>query len=392
MKKVGIITHYYGSHNIGGLLQSYALCLALNQLGVDAEQICYQPNLPTRESRMLAKKMQLEQALCCSPGQLFGKIMEKLQYRIRRNISNDTACIDLQWKRFKEFEESIPHSKKVYTDDTIAEADAEYDVFLCGSDIVWHPANLAHPAYHLQFADPQKRKASYAASMGRLPKTPIEKRLFSERLSGIQNISVREKSAAEYILQNEHREVEVVVDPTLLLCAEDWEKNEKLDAVPENRYAFCYFLGSNKTSREATVQYCKEKGLQIIYLPYIMNGNRSEDAPLKEFGTGLDCFGPEDVVGLIHHAECIFTDSFHAVVFSTIFGKQFFAFDRDKKGKTYSINSRIDDFLKEYGMEMHHVDVGDSLSGKETAFLQKGNIALEEAIKASYEYLKKVIE
>ena len=52
-------------------------------------------------------------------------------------------------------------------------------------------------------------------------------------------------------------------------------------------------------------------------------------------------YGPEDVVALIHHAEYVFTDSFHAVVFSTIYNKKFFAFDRDERNSTYSINARI---------------------------------------------------
>ena len=41
MTKVGIITHYYGSSNYGGVLQAYALCNFINAIGFEAEQICY---------------------------------------------------------------------------------------------------------------------------------------------------------------------------------------------------------------------------------------------------------------------------------------------------------------------------------------------------------------
>ena len=41
MKKIGVITHYFGSKNYGGLLQAYALCKFLNERGCYAEQISY---------------------------------------------------------------------------------------------------------------------------------------------------------------------------------------------------------------------------------------------------------------------------------------------------------------------------------------------------------------
>ena len=39
MKRVGIVSMYHNSRNYGGLLQAYALCKVLNDLGIIAEQI-----------------------------------------------------------------------------------------------------------------------------------------------------------------------------------------------------------------------------------------------------------------------------------------------------------------------------------------------------------------
>lgn len=61
----------------------------------------------------------------------------------------------------------------------------------------------------------------------------------------------------------------------------------------------------------------------MIYLPYIMGYARKADIALNQYGNGIYNYGPEDVVALIHHAEYVFTDSFHAVVFSTIYNKKF---------------------------------------------------------------------
>ena len=50
---------------------------------------------------------------------------------------------------------------------------------------------------------------------------------------------------------------------------------------------------------------------------------------------------------LIRNAQCVFTDSFHACLFSGIFEKAFWAFER-AEGKT---NSRLVSLLKLFGVE-----------------------------------------
>ena len=65
--------------------------------------------------------------------------------------------------------------------------------------------------------------------------------------------------------------------------------------------------------------------------------------------------GPKEFVALIHHAEYVFTDSFHAMAFSTIFEKEFYVFDRYKMSDSESMNFRIADFLKLFGMEWRRV-------------------------------------
>ena len=57
-----------------------------------------------------------------------------------------------------------------------------------------------------------------------------------------------------------------------------------------------------------------------------------------------------EFVGLVSNAEYICTDSFHATAFSTIFNKNFFAFNRFKSPK-HGTNSRIESFLKTTGLE-----------------------------------------
>ena len=52
---------------------------------------------------------------------------------------------------------------------------------------------------------------------------------------------------------------------------------------------------------------------------------------------------PEQFVSLIKYAKYVFTDSFHAVVFSNIYKKQYFVFNRSSEGE---MSSRIVDITE----------------------------------------------
>ena len=60
--KLGILTHYYGSANYGGNLQAYALCIVLESLGHEAQQVqidhtAYYENLLSPKKRGLKQKL-----------------------------------------------------------------------------------------------------------------------------------------------------------------------------------------------------------------------------------------------------------------------------------------------------------------------------------------------
>ena len=100
MKKIGIITHYYNSTNYGGVLQAYALCRRLNEAGLSAEQICYQPSPP--RAGVAKKILRRCKKLLSSCGRVFHAQAEKQ--------------IGQRKKAFAAFREAIPHSGKVYSD------------------------------------------------------------------------------------------------------------------------------------------------------------------------------------------------------------------------------------------------------------------------------------
>ena len=82
--------------------------------------------------------------------------------------------------------------------------------------------------------------------------------------------------------------------------------------------------------RDFALQRAKAQGLQI----YTVNNN------IRYANKNFYLHGPDVFLSLVHGAELVLTNSFHAVAFSLIFQKQFMVFNRAEK-----INTRMRDLL-----------------------------------------------
>lgn len=342
--KVGIITHYNNSRNYGGVLQAYALCRILKQLNVDSEQISfpltvtYVPwkKVPTRAGQKILYYLR--------QGILVNLIIGKLKTTLR-SFALRFMYPELKQKRTVAFShftnDLIPHSSKVYTSESIHECAELYDIFITGSDQVWN-LHWYNPAYFLDFVPEGKPKYSYAASMSMDFLTADEESLLREHLKGFSDISVREYQTADNLSEILGRSVHWVLDPTLLLSTEEWSGLCTARMI-EEPYMFCYFLNKENTKRRAASMYAKQKNLKIVTIPHL---NGSFTATDMYFGDiRLEAPSPEQFLSLIKYASCIFTDSFHATVFSYLFEKEYYVFCRDRqKGMDLRIYSLLELF------------------------------------------------
>lgn len=352
-KKIGIVSLYYRSLNLGGLLQSYALTKVLGNMGYDVEQICYDSSELSSEGKILEKKMKaaLLQVVGIKKILLKAYSIIKQPFVNKRN-ENIQKELKVQKQKFEEFEKFIPHSKLSYNVNNIPESNEIYEIFICGSDQVWNPFLLAHKAYFLEFVQKEKKRIAYAVSTGKSYLTEVERAVFEKYIEKFEEIGVREKSL-QVLLKTMNKESEVVLDPTLLVSKEEWLTVANFSAIPQEKYIFCYFLGDTAWQRKLAVKYAKDRKLKLIHLPYIMGRYRSCDKYLE--GEGRYDVGPREFIALIHNAECIFTDSFHAMVFSFLFKKQFYVFNRNEESGSLSMNARITDFVEIFKLESRHV-------------------------------------
>ena len=92
----------------------------------------------------------------------------------------------------------------------------------------------------------------------------------------------------------------VVLDPTLMLTANDWKTITEGFVTKDDKYVLTYFLGHPSDEQERNIQeYAKKHGCRIRRI-----------LDMRDPQTYLA--GPQDFVELFSKAEYVFTDSYHA--------------------------------------------------------------------------------
>ncbi len=201
------------------------------------------------------------------------------------------------------------------------------------------------------------KKISYAASLGTDSLTAEEKAQLKKDLMGFDAISVREKSAVKLLENLTDVNVVQCLDSTLLLSKKDWEYITSERIIPKD-YLFCYFLGNNTRARELAIDFARRRGLQVVNIAYYCDKYKRID----DFGDiKLYDISPSGFLSLIKFAKFIFTDSFHACVFSQMFEKNFYAFKRNVSDPA---SIRLVDFLGNTHTEERFMDSPEKESSK----------------------------
>ena len=327
--KIAVLTYYYNSVNYGGVLQSYALCETLKKMGASCEQIQYD-TAPYIQNTINIKK-------------------GFIQYILKECYSKVSAYyFRKRYHKFKLFRDKISHSKVVYSDYNISDSQSIYDLFIVGSDQVWNP-DWYRPAFFLDFIQNPNKKISYAASIAKDRLTDEQIELFRDKLNKFSAISVREDEAEKLLSRILNINIETVLDPTLLLNRTDWDKvcSKRLIKEP---YVYSHFIGDDPEERAIAYEFAKKENIKLVTLKHPSRFNRHD---FLIDGYGLINVGPEDFISLIKHAELIFTDSFHCCAISSIYHKQFWAFQRLGK---HDMASRIYTLLRYYNAIDHFCD------------------------------------
>ena len=346
MKTVGIMT--INSLNYGNRLQNYALQTWLSSLGYDVKTI----------PRVYEKK-----------GGIKVSIKELIRFLLGTRAS--------MFRRFnKKYIKFAKH--KAYVDTIEEGLEDEFDVLIAGSDQVWNPFfdGLTGKADLLAFPTKSK-KISYAASFG-VDSIPDARRdSYYEALKDYSAISVREKEGTNITKEIIGRNAELMPDPTLLIGKADWVRIEKKPkCAPNKDYILLYFLGNEEPPYDDICRY------------YLNNTTLLFDILKPGFLGQKPHIGPAEFVWLIHHAEYVFTNSFHATVFSIIFNVPVNTYCR----KGIDMSSRIKTLSIELGIEHLCDKKGTLLVNPSHDDLEFVNTRIDEMKKKAERFIKDAIE
>ncbi len=328
-KKIGIATVYTG-FNYGSALQAFATKTLVSSMGYDAEVIKLSGSLlPGRDVRVKKILTVLFRSML-HPGGM--KSLKNYGDSIKKPLSAQSTAMFRLFADYKlrPCEDKYKNLKK-------SAHSEEYCAFLCGSDQIWNSAVFyVDPFYYLRFA-PEEKRIAFAPSFGRDFIPDYNKRKIKKFVSEIPHKSVREESGVDIIKELTGDSAQVLIDPTLVLTAEEWTKNLKLKTQNEEKYLLAYFLDEPSQKAKDTVKEISEKyGLKIIGLPYSF-----EYTPWTE---NIAHAGPSEFVEYIKNASFVCTDSFHGTAFSLNFNIPFYTFERNY-GNAGKQSARIQSIL-----------------------------------------------
>ena len=354
---------FHNAENYGATLQAYALKETITGLGANPEFINYE-NKNILSDYKLIRTNSLK------------SFFSSLWY-LPRNLKRK--------KSFKSFSDKyLDTDKKVYKNtDEIKKNIVSNDIFLSGSDQILNPALTGgvSDVYTLNFGLKDIKRVIYGASLGNEELLNKYSKDFETKLDGIDYISVREKSVIKPLEEILKRDVEQVVDPTLLLDKSSWDKlilENNVVNLSSKKYILVYTLFESDEVTRLANYISKVTGLKIIHF-------RKYNAYKNEL-MNLYSHGPIDFVNAFKNAAYVVTNSFHGTVFSLIFEKKFYSvLPKERAG-------RIKDLLESLELDSRIVQNETQVSFEDEIDYTLVNDKINDLKQKSIEFLKKGIE
>ena len=310
-EKLGIVT-IFDNINFGTYLQVFATAWHVERCGLTPLVIDYR----RANSSLLVK---LRELWANGSYSRFEKAL---------NLFGALVLVNLGKRRFRRFvSRRFQVTGQVFSSESeLREAALECEAFMAGSDQIWNfnYNDGFDPVYFLSFTDAPKM--SFASSLG-MEAIPVSIRdPLRLALSRFSSLSVRERSSIRLLADiGVRREIQHVLDPTMLLDKRDW-----LDALSGRRlpgleadYLLIYSVEAATVERvrKQAASIAKARGLKT-YLVTAMD-------PLKARAYGADrvySFAtPEDFIQLFAHARYAIVSSFHGTAFAINFNVPFVA-------------------------------------------------------------------
>ena len=168
-----------------------------------------------------------------------------------------------------------------------------------------------------------------------------------------------------------------------MLSKKEWLELINKDEVKENveeKYILCYFLGEKQFYWDYVRKIVEKTKYKVKVIPM------TRKSYLKKYDIEV-ATGPIEFLSLINNAKIICTDSFHGMVFSLIFNKNFSALSRFDSKDSKSQNSRIESLLNMLDLKENMIYEDYSNVQYEVNNYEKVNEIMQEKIKLSQDFI-----
>lgn len=327
-KRIIVITIYDPYPNMGNRLQNYAVQTVLEEKGFEVKSIAFRK--PSMNLKLWVK---------------WG-IHAITRYKLTHN-KEFWKFKPKQYLAFELFNNKYINTCRIHSINDIPMA----DYFVLGSDQLWNPLwwsdeniEVAKNIYLATFAKPEQI-ICFSPSFGCTYIPDEWKEWFSKYLKRIPRFTVREDTGKQIIYEMTGKNALVSIDPTLMLSRDEWNKIAK---KPKNisikqKYILTYFLGGRSDKINSEIEkYAKEIDATVHYL-------------FDEQSLEMRAIGPSEFIYLISHATLVLTDSFHACVFSFLYGRPFLVYDREDAP---GMMSRMNTLFEKFDLKRKYVNSG----------------------------------
>ena len=330
MKKALIVTLVFD--NYGTRLQSYALCKVLSKFGVEPHVLNLEPTWGNKGSSI--SRVRIFKQILTSYGwraipKLFDWFLWMVEVRliIRKN-KNLAERYNQRKELFKSIIAQIPYTESECTCDELrnrVKLFDDYDYYIVGSDQVWNGIKVGNPdIFMLDFLKNRKKGVAYAASFGMTTFPEHMKGDYEKYINNFSALLVREKEAVEICRAMGRPDAKLVLDPTLLLQKSDYsEIRNSENKLVTRPYLLVYSLNNSLKIYWEAYKLAKANGLELVVLKRSIcppDISRLKDAE------ELFAVSPAGFLNLIDGADCIVTNSYHALLFSVNFHKLFYLY------------------------------------------------------------------
>ncbi|MDE6555761.1 MAG: polysaccharide pyruvyl transferase family protein [Duncaniella sp.] len=337
-RKVGIVT-WMGYHNFGTSLQAFALAQVVGKLGYSPVMVDDAPLIRKYYASVypvnpLKKGLSLllKPILATRADRIYGK------FRDDSTRMFDTFRAD----RF----------------DIVPDTDG-LDICIAGSDQIWSTGFPPVDWYlrHYFLADFSGVKIAYAPSLG----MPEEKETeyaahVGDWLRSFKVLSAREPEGARILSDISGADVPVLLDPTLLLNREEWIRALGLKSTGAAPYCLLYLLTYDRRIVDEARAYALRKGQRLVAI-----ANHPE---LIADGIEPLSAGPQEFLEALFNSSSFVTDSFHGVIFASVFDKPFAVYRRFADRENFHQNNRVAGFLNITGSDKELLQPGATLDDR----------------------------